>query len=152
MQGTLRSIEVDAEVHWSKLAESTSTSAVPEAAGHCSGAHLTNSEIVDSLLSQWPETGDFFCEFGGGSQARLERERRPKYSQVQYLSRNGEFIHNLVLKVFKEGSSLRQLQRQSPHGMLHQTQDDGYWSSFSAKILRGTMAMNGKFAFAMHRY
>ena len=57
-----------------------------------------------------------------------------------------------VMKVFKEGSSVLDLQKQWPLGMLNRCVDSYTTEWLCSPVLSGTVLMNGRFAFMMFRY
>lgn len=134
--------------HWSELQQPSSV--VEDSSGEeKEKVHLTNTAIVLGLQKQFPQTGDFFRDgddsllgqkIAEGGQAEIFEERREGSSYGKY-----------VLKVFKEGSSVLDLQKQWPLGMLNKCADAYTSSGLCSPVLCGMVVMNGRFAFQMLR-
>jgi serine/threonine protein kinase len=143
--------EIDASrVHWSEL----------QAGNGGRGSAEANWELYRSLQEQYGGPGGFFMDWdddiaelgekiaeGAQGEIFLIRSRRPEEA-----ARN----ETAVLKVFKEGWSLEDLQQQWPPGMLLKTLASGESSYGSddggSRIFCGMMLKDGRFGFLMLTY
>lgn len=118
-----------------------------------------NRKYFDEVLVSHPKWGAFFTKFGDlevgakigeGGQAEIFKAKSPSF---EFKGRYRE----LVAKVFREGVSLQDLERQWPPQMLSTIarRDGGFFDPFY-NIFGGTFIRDGefknRFAFVMQRY
>ena len=147
------------KVHYSLLSESRSSAEDEEEV-----AEVSNVRIFKDLQTH-PSWGFFFCtvddfvefvvgkKFAAGAQAELYyvqlTARNPKWNEE--IRKHG---HEWVLKVFRKGTFLRNLQLQVPRGYLDyraqlQNIDVTLLPRFRSQVLHGVLLEDGRFAFLM---
>ena len=116
-----------------------------------------NSRVFRSLQQRWP--GGFFKEWvGGGWEVgeRLAEGGQAELFEAWRVTCEGKRVHikPWVMKMFKVGLSLKQLQSQLPLGMLadDSTRSFGFFSrGIYCNALDGALLVNGRFALLMDR-
>lgn len=137
MQQSGDSANIDkSRVHWSVLSE-------PE------GTSEANKEVFESLKKRW---GTFFVDRGHFWELKekiAEGAQAEIYNAVR--AYDGKIREGYVLKVFKEGNSLKYLQHQFPQGMLHRSDYSGFgFEHYAIKNVKGGILLkDGRFAFEM---
>ena len=154
--GSATEFEIEAsKVHWSALNPMTTDEE--------EGGFETNLETFQSLRERW---GDFFKDFGDDELVIGEKIAEGGQAEIfnAGVTWSNDRKEECVVKVFKEGWALRDLEKQWPQGMLRKIDSGGhegmlgksdgagYYSSNSCQIYGGTLLKNGRFAFLMQRY
>ncbi|KAG0605564.1 hypothetical protein M758_9G069100 [Ceratodon purpureus] len=145
--------------HWSTLAEHSSSGLGEEGEGDCEAEESNKQEFMD--LQRHPTWGTFFNTFGQGELVVGEKfaeggqaelfHAKVLWSPQENNEREGR---EFVVKVFKKGTSLRDLRSQWPN--FHVEDMENLKSSTSkvtpryfCKVYRGILLENGQFAFLM---
>ena len=170
--GRPRSIDEQIELsksHWSQLADSVCSSTDEDVAA--------DNMAAFEELQRHPSWGLFFKTFGYDTEVRYSSgtmevgEKFAEGGQAELFHVHITWAdpedneHGLkegtewVMKVFKKGTLLRELQKQWPHGYLHWWTQElerqelgkplGY--RYSCAVLHGTLLRDGRFAFVMVR-
>ena len=135
----LWSLRSASKVHWSELSDATSDD---EKEGK-----VTDLEFFKSLQKKWGKLFFRDCKtLGLEVEGKIAEGGQAEIFNASYY--DGRDRQRCVMKVFKEGYRLRDLQKQWPLGMLQNRSD--YVNS--CKILGANFLENGRFAFRMERY
>jgi serine/threonine protein kinase len=140
--------EIDASrVHWSEL----------QAGNGGRGSAKANLELYRSLQEQYGGPGGFFKDWNDDVVELGEKIAEGAQGEIFLIRVPGDAALNEVgvLKLFKEGSSLEDLQKQWPPGMLLKTVTSGdhFYKSFGGSGgYGGTMLKDGRFGFITARF
>lgn len=137
--------------HWSELQPRSGKQPIEEGRER---VVPTMAEILESLRRRYPQSGEFFSadlyglvevgkKIAEGAQAEIFEARISN-------DKPGKF----VLKVFKEGATVMDLQKQWPLEMLNRCADAAAYGMFSAcsPVLGGLVLRNSRFGFWMFRF
>ncbi|KAG0614539.1 hypothetical protein M758_6G185000 [Ceratodon purpureus] len=129
--------------HWSELSPSSDDEEEAE----------SDLEAFQRLKTRWGTA--FFKDYG--DEELVVGEKIAEGAQAEIFNaiwtyRDGR-KWNCVVKVFKQGYRLRDLEKQWPLGMLQNRPfGRGYWTANSSWILGATLLKNGRFAFHLMKY
>jgi hypothetical protein len=134
--------EIEAsKVHWTPRADSEGVEELE--------TETERLEVFGSLRREW---GGFFMEFDDQFKMGPKIAEGGQAEIFEVVSCKSKV--DLVVKLFKKGASLRDLQNQWPKGMLQTFSSKHGGPNFNhySVNLHGAMLLDGRFAFLMQRY
>lgn len=142
-----RDVDVDIETskdHWSETLEAVGARPRVQGTAHA------NKETFESLRKRW---GGFFVDRGHLWEVRdkIAEGAQAEIFNAARVCPDGKTREGYVLKVFKDGNPLKDLQNQWPQGMLHRSDYSGFgFEHYATKnLLGGVLLKDGRFAFEM---
>lgn len=128
--------------HWSELTAA-------------SGEHEENTETDVEIFQRWRKQWGHFFDYFGDSMILDQKIAEGGQAEIFKITSNSWFIDNyFLLKVFKEGYPLRELEKQFSLGMLYNKSSRGreYFSPCASPIHGATLLKNGRFAFMLKKH
>ncbi|KAG0617301.1 hypothetical protein M758_5G179700 [Ceratodon purpureus] len=141
--GSAVEFEIEAsKVHWSEVDDSSDDDEEKE----------TDLEVYERLKQKW---GNFFHDYGDSLVLRekIAEGGQAEIFNAEYAYPDSEYKEMTIVKVFKHGWALRDLEKQWPVGMLDNQSEGGWFWDVNASVIWGaTLLKNGRFAFRMMRH